>query len=204
MNEADCQNLEAAADRLSDALRFTDIPRTSRLFNDFLYDYDKVARFYTDYGRAASPLVDHARQVGAQKFDRDRVADALTAINRRAGSPALTFQHIEMLRRPGSVAIVTGQQAGLFTGPLYTVHKALTVIKLAACMREQGIDAVPVFWIASEDHDYEEVKWTRLVDAEGHLQTISYEPENLAAEIPVGKITLDGGIGKSIDAFLSY
>src|ERR1041385_5393131 len=110
MNDADCNNLEAAAERVSDALRFTEIPRTSRLFNDFLYDYDKVTRFYTDYGRAASPLADHARHVGAQSFDRERVADALERINRRAGSPELTFQHIEMLRHPGSVAIITGQQ----------------------------------------------------------------------------------------------
>ena len=169
MSEADCGNLEAAAERLKDALRFTEIPRTSRLFNDFLYDYEKVARFYTDRGRTISPLAEHARLVGAQEFDRERVADALERINRRAGSPDLTFEHIEMLRRPGSVAIVTGQQAGLFTGPLYTIHKALTVIKLAACLREQGIEAVPVFWIASEDHDYEEVNHTRLVDRDGHL-----------------------------------
>jgi len=188
---------------LSDALRFTDIPRTSRLFNDFLYDYDKVARFYTDYGRASSPLVDHARQVGAQKFDRDRVADALTAINRRAGSPALTFQHIEMLRRPGSVAIVTGQQAGLFTGPLYTVHKALTVIKLAACLREQGVEAVPVFWIASEDHDYEEVNHCRTIDREGHLQQVRYEPESRSADAPVGDIQLDARIAQAIDGFIA-
>src|ERR1044071_272226 len=203
MKEADCQNLEAAADRLSDALRFTDIPRTSRLFNDFLYDYDRVARFYTDYGRASSPLVEHARQVGAQKFDRDRVADALTRINQRAGSPELTFKHIEMLRRPGSVAIVTGQQAGLFTGPLYTVHKALTVIKLAACLREQGIEAVPVFWIASEDHDYEEVNHCRTIDREGRLQQVRYEPESRSADAPVGDIQLDARIAQAIDGFIA-
>jgi hypothetical protein len=145
MNDADCTNLEAAAERTRDALRFTEIPRTSRLFNDFLYDYDKVARFYTDCGRAVSPLAEHARQVGAQSFDRQRVADALERINRRAGSPELTFKNIDMLRRPGSVAVVTGQQAGLFTGPLYTIHKAMTVIKLTNCLREQGVEAVPVF-----------------------------------------------------------
>jgi bacillithiol biosynthesis cysteine-adding enzyme BshC len=203
MNEADCQNLEAAADRLSDALRYTDIPRTSRLFNDYLYDYDKVARFYSDYGRASSPLVEHARRIGAQEFDRNRVADALTAINRRAGSPELTFQHIEMLRRPGSVAIVTGQQAGLFTGPLYTVHKALTVIKLAACLREQGVEAVPVFWIASEDHDYEEVNHCRAIDREGYLQQVRYEPESRSADAPVGHIMIDGRITQAIDEFIA-
>src|SRR6185295_9766774 len=87
MSEADCRNLEAAADRLTDALRFTEIPRASSLFTDYLYNYDKVARFYTDCGRSVSPLAEHARQVGAQEFDRERVADALTKINRRAGSP---------------------------------------------------------------------------------------------------------------------
>jgi bacillithiol synthase len=204
ITDPDCKNLESAAHRIKDALRFTEIPRTSKLFTDFLYDYEKVSGFYTNFGREVSPLAEHAKTVGAREFERDRVADALTRINKLAGSPELTFKHIELLRKPGSVAIVTGQQAGLFTGPLYTIHKALTVIKLAACMREQGIDAVPVFWIASEDHDYDEVKWTRLVDGDGQVRTVQYEPENRPAEIPVGKITLDGSVSRSIDEFLSY
>jgi bacillithiol synthase len=198
----DCKNLEAASHQLQDTLRFTDIPRTSKLFNDFLYDYEKVAQFYTDFGRSVSPLAEHARQIGTQEFDRDRVADALERINRKAGSPELTFKHIEMLRRKGSVAIVTGQQAGLFTGPLYTIHKALTVIKLAACLREQGVEAVPVFWIASEDHDYEEVNHTRLIDPEGNLQTVRYEPDNRPLEVPVGKIVIDEGINAALDEFV--
>jgi bacillithiol biosynthesis cysteine-adding enzyme BshC len=202
IKDPDCQNLEAASHKLQDALRFTDIPRTSKLFTDFLYNYEKVAQFYTDFGRTVSPLAEHARQIGAQEFDRDRVADALERINRKAGSPELTFKHIEMLRHKGSVAIVTGQQAGLFTGPLYTVHKALTVIKLAACLREQGVEAVPVFWIASEDHDYEEVNHTRLIDPEGNVQTVQYEPDNRPLEVPVGKIELDEGINAALDQFI--
>ena len=203
INDPDCGNLEAASHKLQDAVRFTDIPRTSRLFTDFLYDYEKVAQFYTDFGRTVSPLAEHARRVGLQEFDRDRVADALERINRKAGSPELTFKHIEMLRHNGSVAIVTGQQAGLFTGPLYTIHKALTVIKLAACLREQGIEAVPVFWIASEDHDYEEVNHTRLIDLEGNLQIVRYEPANRPPDIPVGKIELDEGIRTALDEFIA-
>jgi hypothetical protein len=198
MNDADCKNLEAAADRLNDAIRFTDIPRTSRLFNDFLYDYDKVARFYTDCGRAPAPLAEHARRVGADHFERDRVASALERINRRAGSADLTFKHIEMLRRPGSVAIVTGQQAGLFTGPLYTIHKALTVIKLAHCLRDQGVEAVPVFWIASEDHDYEEVNHCRLIDTDGHLKTVRYEACGHTTDGPVGRVELCEGINRRL------
>jgi bacillithiol biosynthesis cysteine-adding enzyme BshC len=203
MNEGECRNLEAAAGRLDDAVRFTDMPRTSRLFNDFLYNYEKVARFYNDCGRTVSPLAEHARRVGAQEFDRKRVPDALERINRRAGSSDLTFKHIEMLRHPGSVAVVTGQQAGLFNGPLYTVHKALTVIKLASCLREQGVEAVPVFWIASEDHDYEEVNHCRLVDREGRLIDLHYEPKTRGQDVPVGHVTLDEGINRVIDEFIA-
>ncbi len=203
MNEPDCKDLEAAAERLTDALRFTEIPRTSKLFNDFLYEYEKVSRFYLDCGRAVSPLAEHARKVGAQEFDRKRVPEALERINRRAGSSDLTFKHIEMLRHPGSVAIVTGQQAGLFTGPLYTIHKALTVIKLAACLREEGVEAVPVFWVASEDHDYEEVNHCQIVDRDGHLKKIRYEAGDYKEDMPVGHVKLCEGISETIDEFIA-
>ena len=200
---ADCDNLEAAAEKLTDSLRFTDIPRTTPLFSDFMYDYRKLARFYPDYGRADQSLADHARRVGAQQFDRKRVPDALDRINRQVGSPELTFKHIDMLRQPGSVAIVTGQQSGLFTGPLYTIHKALTVIKLSACLREQGVEAVPVFWVASEDHDYDEVNHCYVVDREGRLKRIQYEASGHKADEPVGRVTLCEGIGQTIDELVA-
>jgi bacillithiol biosynthesis cysteine-adding enzyme BshC len=203
MTEPDCRDLEAAAGRLADSLRFTDIPRTTRLFGDFLYDYSKVGRFYTDCGRSVAPLADHARQIGLQSFDRKRVPDALERINGAAGSSRLAFKHIEMLRNPGSVAIVTGQQAGLFTGPLYTIHKALTVIKLAACLREQGVQAVPVFWIASEDHDYDEVNHVKVLDREGQLKTVRYEASEFPNDVPVGRVVLGEGISRSIDEFIA-
>jgi bacillithiol biosynthesis cysteine-adding enzyme BshC len=198
MSEPDCANLEAAADKLTDAIRFTEIPRTTRLFNDFLYNYEKVSRFYSGCGRSNQPLTERARYIGAQEFDRRRVPDALDRINRRIGSPDLTFKHIEMLRRPGSVAIVTGQQAGLFTGPLYTIHKALTVIKLTHCLRDNGIEAVPVFWIASEDHDYQEVNHCRVVDREGRLREVRYEACVHTEDAPVGHIRLCEGISRKI------
>ncbi|HKQ08893.1 MAG TPA: bacillithiol biosynthesis cysteine-adding enzyme BshC, partial [Blastocatellia bacterium] len=165
--------------------------------------YGKVARFYADCGRTASPLAEHARKVGAQSFDRERVANALERINRCAGSPELTFKNIEMLRRPGSVAVITGQQAGLFTGPLYTIHKAMTVIKLTDCLREQGVDAVPVFWVASEDHDYEEVNHCRLIDVEGHLKTVRYDPATRPSDAPVGRVQIDEGINAAIEEFVA-
>jgi bacillithiol biosynthesis cysteine-adding enzyme BshC len=202
MSEPDCANLESVADKLTDAMRFTDIPRTTRLFNDFLYNYENVSRFYNNCARSSLPLVERARYIGTQEFDRKRVPDALDRINRRVGAPDLTFKHIDMLRRPGSVAIVTGQQAGLFTGPLYTIHKALTVIKLTHCLRDKGIEAVPVFWIASEDHDYQEVNHCRVVDREGRLREVRYEACVHTEDAPVGHIRLCEGINGKIDELI--
>jgi len=203
MTEPNRDSLQAADETLGSELRFTDIPRTTRLFSDFIYEFDRVSRFYARCGRGNPSLAEHARKVGAGQFDRQRVCDALERINRRVGSPDLALRHIDVLRREGSAAIVTGQQAGLFTGPLYTIHKALTVIKLAAELVEQGIDAVPVFWIASEDHDYEEVNHCRAVDREGRLETITYEAGDRRQDVPVGRVRLDDEIGKAIDALLA-
>jgi bacillithiol biosynthesis cysteine-adding enzyme BshC len=198
MSDNDCTNLEAAAARLEDAILFSEIPRTTKLFSDFLYDYSRVARFYSGAGRAGSPILETARAAGKRDFDRGRVTDALERFNRRAGSPDLSFARIEALRKPGTVAVVTGQQAGLFTGPLYTIHKALTAIKLARCLTEAGVEAVPVFWIATEDHDYDEVNHCRLLDSEGRLREVRYEACERPPDVPVGRITLCPNISEKI------
>lgn len=203
MAEIDCRDLETAAGRVEDALRFDRLPGTTKLFTDFIYDYSRVADFYTDYGRADSPLPEHARQVASLDYDREGVCEALERINQRAGSGPLTFEHINVLRQKDSVAIVTGQQAGLFTGPLYTIHKALTAIKLAACLRDQGVSAVPVFWVASEDHDYQEVNHCKVVDSEGVLKEVRYEGCGHNAEIPVGEVHLCEGIDNQIRAMMA-
>src|SRR5215467_13228369 len=203
MTEIYCQDLESAAARLDDALRFDRIPHTTRLFTDFLYNYDRVARFYPDYGRNAAPLAGRAIQIARGSFDRDGVADALDRINRRAGSSDLTFENINLLRRPDSVAIVTGQQAGLFTGPLYTIFKALTTIKLARCLNDQGIHAVPVFWVASEDHDFEEVNHCTIVDTEGKLREVRYQGCGHSQDLPVGEIKLCEGIGAQLEEMMA-
>jgi bacillithiol biosynthesis cysteine-adding enzyme BshC len=88
-------------------------------------------------------------------------------------------------------------------GPLYTVHKALTVIKLAACLREQGVEAVPVFWIASEDHDYDEVDHCRVVDRDGKLKTVRYQPCAREADSPVGHVQLCDSIGDTVSEFVA-
>jgi len=175
----------------------------SALFADYLYAPDRVARFYDHRWEGIDGLVRLAPDVAAAAGDRERLADALAEQNRRFGSSALALEHVEMLRRPDSVAVVTGQQAGLFGGPLFTVYKALTAILLASRMRDRGVPAVPVFWVASEDHDFDEVNHVTVADRDAHLETLRVEPCGYAADSPVGHISLCAEVGERVDAFMA-
>lgn len=130
-------------------VRHTDVPGTSKLFADLIYHFDQVSDFYP--GRTND--IEALRSFSHFAFPDDRRAAlvrALTPLN--AGNPSL-----DELAKPGTVAIVTGQQVGLFSGPAYSVYKALTAIKAARELCLRGVSAVPVFWLATEDHDLAEV-----------------------------------------------
>jgi bacillithiol biosynthesis cysteine-adding enzyme BshC len=165
----------------SDCIRSTELPHTSRLFSDFLYDFPRVARFY---GRAPGEALQAAAAVDFPARRRAALVAALAGQN--AGNPAL-----ETLAREGTVAVVTGQQAGLFAGPCYTVYKALTAVLLARRLSEAGRPAVPVFWVATEDHDLAEVNHCYVFDA-AHapvgLEIAGDNPERRAVgTIPAGR-----------------
>ena len=184
-------------------IKFSNIPRTSKLFTDFLYDFNRVSQFYQSEGLDIASLVPRAKQVTAQTFHRDAVADVLSDQNRQAGAGEETFANIDRLRQNDSVVVITGQQAGLFTGPLYTIFKALTAIKLTRHLRSQGVNAVPMFWIAAEDHDFEEVNHTRLVNREGQLATVTYTACSPKEGKPVGHVRLCEEVGENINQLLA-
>lgn len=128
----------------------TVIPGTSKLFSDYLYDFDQVKRFYGAHFSDAEALDRAIRSLDYPNGRRQRIVDALRRQN--GDSPQLSE-----LSRPGTVAVVTGQQVGLFSGPAFTIYKALTAVRLAEHLKQQGTPAVPVFWLATEDHDLAEV-----------------------------------------------
>ena len=74
--------------------------------------------------------------------------------------------------------MISGQQPGLFTGPNYTILKAITVIKLAGALTEAGVPAVPIFWIAAEDHDYQEIEWATLLDRDSGVEQVRVDLSN--------------------------
>ena len=133
----------------------SDLPHTSLLYSTFLNEFSKVSDYY-----AHPPTVDAvlhaARELSFDKDMRGAVAEILRRQNLLFGGDDATARNIERLNN-GALAVVTGQQVGLLGGPAYSVYKALTAIHLANDLTAKGVNAVPVFWLATEDHDLEEV-----------------------------------------------
>src|ERR1019366_3074456 len=109
-------------------IRQTELPHTSKLFADLVYNYDRVRDLYPRRPNSLNDIA-AAAQFPFPDERRSAIVHALTPLNTSANgaNPSL-----EKLARPGVVAIVTGQQVGLFSGPAYTVYKALTAIKIAS------------------------------------------------------------------------
>jgi bacillithiol biosynthesis cysteine-adding enzyme BshC len=182
---------EGAALRV-ERLPFRRVPGQSRLFLEYLEDPTSLRRFYPEAVRSHPELAGRrARVLESYKTDRAALADALAASNARWDASPQTFSNIERLRSRDSVAVVTGQQTGLFTGPLYTLYKALSAVKLAACLTARGTEAVPVFWMATEDHDWEEVRTAEVIACDGSLASVGV-PGGLHREgEQVGGVALD-------------
>ncbi|HJQ31871.1 MAG TPA: bacillithiol biosynthesis cysteine-adding enzyme BshC, partial [Pyrinomonadaceae bacterium] len=176
-------------------LPFRRVPGQSRLFLEYLEDPTSLRRFYPEAVRFHYQVDERrARVLEAYKTDRDALAGALAESNRRWDASRQTFANIERLRAHDSVAVVTGQQTGLFTGPLYTLYKALSAVKLAACLTARGTEAVPVFWMATEDHDWEEVQTAQVVACDGRLADISVSGELHQEGQQVGGVLLDASV----------
>lgn len=143
-------------------------------YAQYMADFDGVASFFTynpwddaSFSRRAAALE------GRRSAPREQVAAALVEYNRRLGAAPEALTAAEALGRPGALAVVTGQQAGLLTGPMFTVFKAVAAISLARRLQELlQRPVVPVFWVASEDHDFEEVRAVHMVDTRGRLRRL--------------------------------
>jgi bacillithiol biosynthesis cysteine-adding enzyme BshC len=162
-------------------VRHTELPNTSALFADVLYHPDRTASFYRHPYRELSSFQDAAREINLSDEGRAALVAALRQQNPESRSLA-------RLAEPGTVAVVTGQQVGLFSGPAYTMYKVLHAVKLAEWLSANGVPAVPVFWLATEDHDFAEVNHVWVFDA-AH-QPVKLEMRRSASAQPVGDIAL--------------
>ena len=183
-----------------ETLPFERVPHMTRLFLDYLKDPVALRRFYPGAVRYHHELPQRIPEVlAAQQVDRQRVADALKRMNERWGAGEETLENIELLRDPETIAVVSGQQAGLFTGPLYTIYKALSAVKLAGCLRQRNTKAVSVFWMAAEDHDFAEVALAEFIGRDCQLKQIDVDTGLHHEGQPVGYVRLDQSITTVID-----
>ena len=183
-----------------ETLSFERIPHQSRLFLDYLRDPLALRRFYPSAIRFHHELPLRAPEVlAAHTTDRKVLCDALSEMNVAWGAGAETVANIELLRDADCLAVVSGQQAGLFTGPLYTIYKALSAVKLAGCLRQRNTKAVPVFWIATEDHDFAEVAKAEFIGKDCRLASVSVPLELHREGHPVGHVVLDDSINLVVD-----
>jgi bacillithiol synthase len=152
-------------------LRHTELPGTSKLFADFSYHFDRVARFYSH--NPHDPASYEAAALHIQYPDERRAAVARVLEAQNPGNAL-----VSRFAQPGTVAVLTGQQVGLFSGPAYTIYKALTAARLSEDLNARGIPAVPIFWLATEDHDFAEVDHVWIFDAGHHPVSLRTEAPN--------------------------
>ena len=174
----------------TECLPFSSIPHTTRLFEDYLHHFDCVKRFYARPSLSQDWWADETKKINYPTERRQAVAAILERQNREFGAGEKTFSNIERLRE-GAAAVVTGQQVGLFGGPLFCILKALTAVTMA-----EKAGAVPVFWLATEDHDLEEINTVNL-PAGDHLQKFTvHVPHKEGA--PVGTIAFTDEITAAV------
>ena len=174
-------------------------PWIRRLAADYAYDFRSVAPFFSgDPSDRAAWAEAIAR---TQSYDRGRaeIAGILRAQQERRQAPPRAREAARLLADRKTVAVVTGQQAGLFGGPLFTLLKAITALKLAEQVaRDHQVPAVAVFWIDAEDHDWEEVRSCTVFDSELTPRTVSLPPRPGGDPVPVSTVRLDDSIHKAL------
>jgi len=164
----------------TECLPFSSIPHTTRLFDDYLHHFDRVKQFYARPPLSQDWWADEIKKINYPAERRQAVAAILERQNREFGAGEKTLANIERLRQ-GAAAVVTGQQVGLFGGPTFCILKALTAVLMA-----EKAGAVPMFWLATEDHDLDEINTVNLA-AGDHLQKFTVNvPHREGA--PVGTI----------------
>lgn len=171
---------------------FARLPWIRPLVSAYATDFRSVASLFP--GNPTDPASWSAAVTRVQTAKRPH-RDIATVLERQLASrqaPARAAEAAALLAAPETVAIVTGQQAGVFGGPLYTLLKALSTIRLARHVASTtGAPVVPVFWVDCEDHDWAEVRTAPILDREAGVATVALDDLPGAGTLPVGRLVLD-------------
>jgi bacillithiol biosynthesis cysteine-adding enzyme BshC len=182
------------------SIEFSDLPSAgggvTALYRDYVGDFQKVRQYFTTDFRSFQELGLKATERVNGHTRRDVLTAVLRDQNRTYDSGDRTFRNIDLLAEESTYAVVTGQQVGVAGGPLYTLYKTITAIRLAARLTEvhPGKHFVPVFWLEGEDHDLKEMSSVGVMNTENQPVQVTYLPKGKDPEknvFPVGEITID-------------
>jgi bacillithiol synthase len=170
-------------------------PWIRRFAADYAYDFPAVAPFFAGDPADRAAWTEAIARTQQHERRRDDLAHVLAGQQERRQAPPRARDAARLLADRRTVAVVTGQQAGLFGGPLFTLLKAMTALKLAdQVSRDHGVPAVAIFWIDAEDHDWEEVRSCTVYDADLTPRTVALPPRPGAEPAPVATVHLDDSI----------
>ena len=186
-------------------INFSDIPKNQNLFLDYMYEFENVKEYYKHNFRDKENYSNIFKSISESKKTKEFKLSPIIK-EQYSGFQSIseiTAKNIETIDNQNTIAIVTGQQLGILGGPLYTIYKILTAVRLANQFNKKYDDFnfVPVFWLESDDHDFNEVRSINIFDNENQVLNIGYkeEIEDDEAKQSVGKIIFD----KSINEFLN-
>lgn len=185
-------------------INFGDIPEQYNLFLDYLYEFDNVKNFYKHNFRSKEEYLKLFKSVSDTNREfRNDLPKILHAQYQGFDPSQKTKSNLDSLKEKNTLAVVTGQQLGILGGPLYTFYKIITAIKLAEYLKERydGYNFVPVFWLESDDHDFEEVRSISIINELNELKKISYDDGLPEDEIrnSVGYLNINGNISPFLD-----
>ncbi|NND73270.1 MAG: bacillithiol biosynthesis cysteine-adding enzyme BshC [Rhodothermales bacterium] len=176
-------------------ISYRDLKAFPELFAAYCSDYQRLGEYYAGDPYETSSLDAAIERTLQVPRDRTTLVEVLRTQNKEWGADEQALSRIEDLLSPDASVVVTGQQLGLFGGPLYTQYKTITTIQLAATLQKRtSRPVVPVFWLAGEDHDFDEISSVYASpEHEVRLQNTS------GSNGPVGRIILDEQVGDLID-----
>lgn len=186
-------------------INFKEIPGNTKLFLDYVYDFDKVQRFYKYNFRDKEQFVQKFKQQSETHIEfRNELSSVISSQYKTLNASTKTSKNIALLKKKETLAVITGQQLGICGGPLYTFYKIINAIKLSTHLSERYDDYnfVPVFWLEGDDHDFDEVRALNILNDNNEVVKISYNDDSLDEEQNRGSI---GNLKfkESINQFLS-
>jgi bacillithiol biosynthesis cysteine-adding enzyme BshC len=178
------------------------------LYLDYLYNFSKVEEFYKIDFRNTELYPQKFKEIStANKLHRTLLPDIILQQYADTKISKLVETNISLLKSSNTLAIVTGQQLSIFGGPLYTIYKTITAIKLSRHLKEKydSFNFVPVFWLEGDDHDFEEVSSVTIMDKTNNLKSILYNDgkEDESNRGSIGKLKFEESISETVNDFLA-